>query len=151
MKAKVESEKGFYFGDPCYVLSDDVYYGVWGNFYEFQDCSVKDPATGLHFAVHGTAYGDGGYRDQHGNCYGVDSGTLALIPLELVEKKRGIDNGVVVLGGGVACMEEHDGVFNVYYPSGWAATVNTSDEADYGDEDDEMGYDPYLGCYTDDV
>ena len=155
MKATVVSRKGFYVGDPCYVLGDEIYYGVWGHDYEFQECVVKDPVTGMRFAVSGTLYGDGGYRGSDGKVFGVDSGTIAVVPLELVEKKDGIDLGGLYLGAGKAVFEENNGLFKVTLPSGDEVTINTGDEEedeeDYDDCDYEVGYDPYLGCYTDDV
>lgn len=156
MKAVLVSKKGFYFGDPCYVLGDEFYHEVWGGIYEYQDCIVKEPKTGMRFAVHGTAYGDGTYYGSDGNEFGVDSGTLALIPLELVEKRDGIDFGGLYLGAGKAEFSENDGMFCVVLPDGNTFTVNTEDTCDdcddyMDDADDEMGYDPYLGCYTDEV
>lgn len=152
MKAVLVSKKGFYFGDPCYVLGDELYHEVWGGIYEYQDCIVKDPKTGMRFAVHGTAYGDGTYKGSDGEVFSVDSGTLALVPTELIWRKDGVDDGCLYLGAGKAEFAEHDGVFYVTLPSGHHFTVNTGDfYDDMDDADDEMGYDPYLGCYTDDV
>lgn len=155
MKAVVTSKNGFYFGDPCYVLGDELYYDVWGHNYEFKDCAVKDPETGLKFAVHGTAFGDGTYSGSDGNVFEVDSGTLAIVPLELVKSADGVDFGGLYLGAGVAKFEEHDGVFTVELPDGSGFTVDTASADEpwdgYDDCDDDMGYDPYLGCYTDDV
>ena len=84
MRAKIKSDIGFYVGDICYVLADELYHKVWGGIYEYQDCVVKDPKTGLHFAVAGTAWGDGGYIGSDGVEYSVDAGVIGLVPIELV-------------------------------------------------------------------
>ena len=82
MEGKVKSNIGFYIGDPCYVLNDEEYYGNWEKNYKFDDGEIKTDC-GTWF-VHSTAYGDGEYYDNNGVGYGVDSGTIAVIPLEVV-------------------------------------------------------------------
>lgn len=82
----------FWVGDPCYVLSDDIYDNIWGKKYNYQD-GLIDCGNGLSFNVHGTAYGDGCYEGSNGFMYCVDSGTIAVIPKELVVKEDGIDSG----------------------------------------------------------
>ncbi len=71
----------YYIGDLCYVMEDDE----WS---EVCDLTIQDgrPVTGeftmkdgRKFAMYNTAYGDGGYYDQHGNEYSVDSGTIGCI------------------------------------------------------------------------
>lgn len=151
---RVSSKRGFYVGDVCYVLSNDVYYGVWGNS-GWKDGYVEVPGTDFGFAVSGTAYGDGAYCDGQGRIYGVDAGVIGLVPLELVGKKNGLENGGVFYGEGVAEFEEEDGVFVISLPDGQIVIIDTKGEDfedDYEDSwDDEVGFDPYLGCYTDDV
>ena len=74
----VVSKKGsFYVGDPCYVLPDEIYHGIWGDKYNFEDGLIETPEG--NWLVHGTAYGDGYYDG-----YPVDSGTLSVIPAELI-------------------------------------------------------------------
>lgn len=82
MEGKVKSNIGFYIGDPCYVLNDEEYYGNWEKKYNFDDGEIKTDC-GTWF-VHSTAYGDGEYYDNNGTSYGVDSATIAVIPLEVV-------------------------------------------------------------------
>lgn len=153
MEAKIESKRGFYIGDVCYVLADDIYHDVWGA-NGYRDGVVE--ARGFKFAVSGTAFGDGTYYDREGYEYGVDAGVIGLVPLELVEKD-GADGGRVILGGGEATFEAEDGVFFVSLPNGDNVVIDTKNDEDEDDDDyfeddvDECGYDPYLGCYTDDV
>lgn len=76
------SEKGFYFGDPCYVLKD-ADYNEWDKQLDYENGAVE--INGLHWLVHETLYGDGEYNLSDGNKAGVDSGSLALVPLELCD------------------------------------------------------------------
>ena len=180
MEVFVKSERGFYIGDICYVLGDGIYHGVWGA-NGYKDGEVEVPHTGLSFGVAGTAYGDGSYCDGEGNIYGVDAGVIGIVPLELIGKMDGLENGRVVFGSGIATFVAVDGVFDIEFPDGELVHINTrdwdddeedewEDEEDYDDDDfeddwgdgedefqpepsdfEEMGYDPYLGCYTGDV
>jgi hypothetical protein len=71
----------YYIGDLCYVLHE-VWDEVCGIM--FKDMSndnngeftLKD---GRQFAVYGTAWGDGTYKDQYGNRYSVDAGIIGCI------------------------------------------------------------------------
>jgi len=161
MVAKVKSGEGFYVGDICYVLSDRVYHGEWGRMHGYKDGVWEDPRSGFSFAVAGTAYGDGSYVDGEGHVYGVDAGVIGLVPLELVDDISGLEDGRAFIGGGEAEFEAEDGVFIVSLPKGERVIINTRDdefeeddwdeEDDWEDSHDEMGYDPYLGCYTGEV
>lgn len=72
--------------DPCYILSEPrmmaLFDTVWG---ESPDVLSTDPQTGALFAWTSTARGDGVYADNHGHQYGVDSGTLACLPLAMLD------------------------------------------------------------------
>lgn len=71
----------YYVGDLCYVLHD-----VWGEAVEIMfdkngtgnegEFTLKD---GRKFAIYGTRYGDGTYRDNLGWTYSVDSGSIGCI------------------------------------------------------------------------
>lgn len=167
---KVMSNKGFYLGDVCYVLGEDVYYQVWGKENNYEDGIIEVEGTGFRFAVSSTAFGDGTYYDGEGHEYGVDAGVIGLVPLELVEKEDGLELGRVFEEHGTAEFEADDGKFFVTLPSGRIVIIDTKgDDEVYEDEeeepnddgwyfdiveglaDDEVGFDPYLGCYTDDV
>lgn len=92
----ISNEGQFYIGDPCYVLGDDLYYGTWDKIYGFEDGVIN--CGEFSFIVHGTAYGDGEYSDEQGRIYGVDSGTIALVPIELCKDKSGLSDGTVIKG-----------------------------------------------------
>lgn len=90
-EAKIMSKKGFYVGDICYALGEDVYHGFWGDVCGFEPGHYTLPADhpkypGLSFAVSNTAYGDGTYHDNYGRTYCVDAGVIGLVPLELVSE-----------------------------------------------------------------
>ena len=128
---KITSPSGkFYVGDPCYVLSDDIYYGIWDDKYNFED-GIIDCGNGLSFLVHGTAYGDGSYQGTNGTEYGVDSGTLAVIPMDLIAKTDGVQFGSVETSN-TAWLDYNDGNFDITLDNK-AFTIETGDY----EEDDE--------------
>lgn len=74
----------YYVGDLCYVMDDNE----WD---QFCSITIKDNKClegefempdGRKFATYGTAWGDGLYRDQHGNEYSVDAGLIGCIRVE---------------------------------------------------------------------
>ena len=96
----INCPNGFYFGDPCYALREDLYreWINWGNEREKKEgrwCNDgKFVFEGKEIMlVDSTAYGDGGYPGTR-MTYGVDAGCLAVIPLEYCdETKPSIDDG----------------------------------------------------------
>jgi hypothetical protein len=74
--------------DPCYV-----YTGTRWDALSRVMCAlptpytgiVTDPVTGCAFAFSFTAAGDGIYSDHEGHRYGVDSGSLACLPLAMLD------------------------------------------------------------------
>lgn len=74
----------YYIGDLCYVMHD-AWDEVCELLYPYDDgertgrLHLKD---GREFFIFGTEHGDGEYKDQFGNTYGVDSGTLGAIRVE---------------------------------------------------------------------
>lgn len=90
----------YYIGDLCYVMGD----AEWDEF-----CSITIQgyrclsgefimSDGRRFATYQTKYGDGEYRDQFNNRYGVDAGLIGCIRLEdiRVEKYNIKDLGAIV-------------------------------------------------------
>lgn len=129
VEAKIESKKGFYLGDICYVLSQRVYYGTWGDCGGFKDGIFKDEETGYSFAVAGTAYGDGCYCDNRGGNYPVDAGVIGIVPLELVLKKNSaFQLGRVVLGAGTAEFIAEGGIIKAVFPNGEAFSIDTNED-----------------------
>jgi hypothetical protein len=72
--------------DPCYILEETRFLALLDTVWA-KDASVvtPDPQTGALFAWCSTATGDGVYADQDGQLYGVDSGTLACLPLSMLD------------------------------------------------------------------
>ena len=136
MKEVLKSNKGFYVGDICYALNDDIYYGIWGK-WGYCDGTYSTP-DGSAFAVAGTRYGDGEFADQKGRLYGVDAGVIGLVPLELVKPEYDF-GGQVFAGAGETVFEACNGFFSVTLPSGDVIQINTDDEEEY-DEDYEEEY-----------
>ena len=120
---KIISKKGFAIVDPCYALSDDVYYNFWGKKKNFADGIFE--VNGFSFAVGSTAYGDGVYYDTNCHKYFVDSGVIALVPLELVQDKSGLRNWNVFKMSGEAEFYCEDGIFDIFLPNGYSVHINT--------------------------
>lgn len=138
--AEVTSKKGFYVGDLCYVLADDLYYDVWGGKYGYRSCVFTDPDTGLRVAVADTAFGDGCYIGSDGTKFPVDAGNIGVVPLELVTKELGLEDGKVTKTPGSARFMAENGQFKIELPDGkfiLTLHIDTSYESDYDDEDDE--------------
>lgn len=87
----------YWVGDLCYLIEDQK---DWDQVVKFMFGGGDSPKYGVfklkgaEGAIFGTAYGDGCYRDQNGNEYGVDSGTLGLFPAEFASG-RFADGGVI--------------------------------------------------------
>ena len=91
--AEVTMPAGMYFlGDPCYAIDED---GVWDEWLAEAEEAGTPAANGVMVAdVDGvpmlgfqTAYGDGGYLSSDGeHLFGVDSGMIGLVPIELVHR-----------------------------------------------------------------
>lgn len=143
IKGKVESKKGFYIGDICYVLSDTIYSEFWGNMHGYEDGIFEVPGSEFKFAVAGTAYGDGIYYDEELNAYGVDAGVIGLVPIELVGK-NGLHLGRVIKGEGVATFEAEKGKFYIRTPDGTSIYINTDDD---DDEEEDCYYDDEFEVY----
>src|SRR5579859_1834385 len=73
----------YYIGDPCYCFSHEK----WDAILNATNCLDEPYKEGRKVLVaFGTAFGDGEYTDQDGNKYSVDSGMLAAIPVNMVDR-----------------------------------------------------------------
>lgn len=79
----------YYIGDPCYVLSDK----------NFEELCLHQDKLGYPIEIEGevvyfdrTAHGDGVYRDNKRRIYPVDTGTIAIIPISLVDAEKLLSN-----------------------------------------------------------
>lgn len=129
----------YWVGDPCYVVPDDIYQGIWGDKYKFEDGTI-DCGNGLSFQVHGTAWGDGEYKGSNGFIYGVDAGVLAIVPMELATKERGLDKGTRHKSS-TAKLKYKDGVFNMIFDNE-TITIDTDPSEDL-DESKQLKKEDY--------
>lgn len=136
VSAIINSKEGFFIGDICYVLSDDVYYKNWGETNKWEDGSFV--ANGYEYAVARTKHGDGCYDDQWENQYPVDAGVIGCVSAELCTRINFGDNtdlGVFVKGDRADYYaEDGDFVINIY--SNHALVKSIHINTDY-DEDNE--------------
>lgn len=116
----IQSQLGFYIGDLCYAMRDEIYHGFWGETQGYKDgvyLSVPGHEFG-GFAVAGTAFGDGCYSDKEGNQYPVDAGIIGVMALELADPgmlkglKDGDDCRIIYEGGSAEFLED-DGDFTI--------------------------------------
>ena len=70
-------------GDPCYSVPDED----WHMLLESCEYFEKPIGTvnGVQVLAFRTMYGDGEYKDNMGNKYGVDAGLIGLVPLEYAD------------------------------------------------------------------
>ena len=79
----------YWIGDLCYVIRDEMWDFVCSNI-EWSDGTNRELVLpdGVRIALYGTQWGDGGYDDNVGNSYGVDSGTIGIMPYDEVIQRR---------------------------------------------------------------
>ena len=99
---KGDDEDGFWFGDPCYVVPDEMWVpfcDAWQaydkrhqddeDFSPHYVAETHDEETGVGFYSWSTAYGDGTYPlfvdGKQVARLGVDAGTLSAVPMKLIK------------------------------------------------------------------
>lgn len=161
MQYILTSKKGFYIGDICYVLSDEVYHDVWGSQNSYQDGRVQ--VGSYAFAVDRTAYGDGFYVDSTGKEYSVDAGVIGCVPFELIDMDKLHKNydpganpidilndfGRFVEGSRAEFKTDDNGIFTITVDNQITIIIDTNYEAGY-EEDEEDSEDYYSNSYYDD-
>lgn len=144
----INCPNGFYFGDPCYALREDLYqeWINWGDEREKKEGHWCNDGKFVHdgkeiMLVDSTAYGDGCYGGNHAS-YGVDAGCLAVIPLEFCDESKNFRDDM-----GWVCEEPHEvklvtddtGTFRVYVDDDnimvGEEIVETGDEGEEEEED----------------
>lgn len=132
----------YYVGDLCYVLDDR-----WS---EFCDLTIKHNECldgsfimedGTRFWTHGTAYGDGTYKDSQGRAYSVDAGLIGVVSMDQIDEDPNcIDGGQII---------EFKERFEPYYKDGsffiGPVYINTNGSS-WDDEEDEEDEEEY--CYS---
>lgn len=90
----------YYIGDLCYVMNDDKWQSLVNEIYKDGDEGRQGEIT-MPFGtvvIYDTYYGDGEYEDQYFNKYSVDSGSIGLISVDLIDKESDTINdlGMIV-------------------------------------------------------
>lgn len=138
MDCKIKTSKGMYIGDPCYVLKDEDY-DQWCDQLEYEDGVIN--IGDLQWCAAGTANGDGEYCDNDSDAlYGVDSGSIGLVPLELVEDmERAKTLGrVIEVPGEYYFDRDEQGTFLIRTPDNkWVNIATGYDELEDEDWDEE--------------
>ena len=133
-KFTINVKNGFYVGDLCYALSDEVYRGVWGaNDYEIG----KYEHDGKEFAMVNTAYGDGCYYGSDGFEYPVDAGIIGICDLDLAVKDFGNLGQIYYYTGEVTIVYDNG---TIYVQFGDDTIVIPTDSDDFGYEDEWPDY-----------
>ena len=138
VSAVINSKEGFFVGDICYVLSDNVYSKNWGETNKYKDGSFV--ANGYEYVVAGTKHGDGCYADQWGNGYPVDAGVIGCVSAELCEKIKfgeNTDLGIFVKGDRAEYYaDDGDFVINIYSNQSLVKSIHINTDWDDEDEDE---------------
>lgn len=139
----------YWVGDLCYVMHDE-WDEVCGRFFAGRNdhgCNEGEfnLADGRRFVSFNTKWGDGGYRDQFGNTYGVDAGLIGCIKIsDIYEIQISNDFTGPIAGGhvidfphdficsGGRSSRDWDGVIRI-----GDVCVDTDPEEGYEDEEDE--------------
>ena len=131
------SKKGFFVGDICYALKDEIYDDVWGARHDYEDGQFTTD-DGNQFIVAGTAWGDGEYIDNYGHLYPVDAGVIGVVPLELVKDSlfENLDCGYVCTSK-EATFEAENGIFKIKLSEGRTIEINTREDEEEEDEEKE--------------
>ena len=149
VRAKLTSKIGFYIGDVCYEMTDEDYYADWSN--NFEDFEGEHELRGHKFAIGGTAYGDGEYEDQYGHRYGVDSGTIGILPYELCKDKNisELDRYGRFVRATSATFTAEDGEFDIKLNTQQSYHISTNDyEEDEEDDYYEMTDEDYYADWS---
>jgi hypothetical protein len=121
----------YYLGDICYVLQDDVYYGIWGG----EDGIIHTPEG--DFVVASTNYDDGTYFDDKGNKYGVDAGVIGLVPLSLATKENpGVKLGTIIEVKKQINFNAQNGHFHINWDGSNYLIIDTEGESEEQNEEE---------------
>lgn len=80
----------YYVGDLCYVMTEQEWDQFCSITIKGQECvdGEFEMPDGRKFATYGTRWGDGLYKDQYGNRYGVDAGLIGCIRVEDINPEK---------------------------------------------------------------
>lgn len=126
----------YFVGDPCYVFQDGTWDRVLSAASDFSDGQIQE-FEGVQLWAHSTSNGDGEYEDQNGVKYGVDSGLLGAVPIELLDDPAGEEDGLVIDCPNGLLVEYDNGTF-------WIGPICIKTNQDIDADFDE---DPVDGSY----
>ena len=126
----------YFLGDPCTVLPNKIYHGIWGQQYGHQN--GKYTIYDKDFVVHNTYSGDGTFFDTKNRNYVIESGMVGLVAYDLIEDKTLIKNAGHVFdfseeiqftyNAGIFCMRCNKKVI----------MINTKIEGDFNSDEEEI-------------
>lgn len=99
----------YYVGDLCYVLSDEDYDSLVD--ISNVNCQWEGRLKGYPFFIGRTKYGDGVYVDNDNDEYFVDSGTIGIVPEEMIDSNNRADLGQIIEFSSEFEVSYDDGVF----------------------------------------
>ncbi len=106
----------YYVGDLCYAINDwDKFCALTIHGHDVLDGQF--PWRGKMLWTHGTAYGDGCFRDQLGHEYCVDAGLIGVLPAEFIDRSEHIDKSIEDLNE-LGQIVEFKQSFDPYYVDG---------------------------------
>jgi hypothetical protein len=123
----------YFIGDPCYVFSRDAWRRLINQTNCFEDDDIVN-FDGQDMYAFGTSDGDGVYQDQNGVEYGVDSGNLGVVPIELIDNPEGEEHGTTITADEGMRVQHRDGTF---WFNNICIKTNSDDEEEYGDSYDD--------------
>jgi hypothetical protein len=128
----------YYIGDPCYVFQDATWDRLLETALEDLQHGEITEFDGRQLWGHATMHGDGVFEDQNGVEYGVDTGTLGAVPIELIDDPAGEENGTIVDAPNGLSVEHDNGTF-------WFGNIviktNADLDKDFDDDEVDGGYD----------
>lgn len=126
----------YYIGDPCYVFAD----ATWDRLLieHEDDLNTGEIVTFENHQLwaHRTAHGDGTYKDQNENEFGVDGGQLGAVPIELIDDPSGEEYGTIIDAPHGLQVEFSNGTFWI----GPIVIITDDATEDFDDDNIDGGY-----------
>lgn len=126
----------YYIGDPCYVFADKTWDRILESDTELRTGEIVE-FEGHQLWAHATFHGDGTYKDQNENEFGVDGSMLGAVPIDAIDEPAGEEFGTVIDAPNGLEVEYSNGTF-------WIGPItiktNDVDADDFPDDDVDGGY-----------
>ena len=140
----------YFIGDPCLILNES-----WDDFLLKTDMEQISEFKGEELFYGSTAWGDGDFKDGNGVEYKVESGTIGIFPMNLVEIEELLEMGNIVTFNDDFDVSNDNGLFT------FGDVVINTDSDEYveeveediewlwNEEDDNYGDHQDMGSYYD--